>query len=312
MKKRLQNKVAESKLVMPLMTIYALVVWILCGVQTHQWWWQLGCFVATTYLMVELNNSNALIRIYSRMVSSAFIALVCCACFLFPALREAIMLTCVTAFIILFFLTYQDKEATGFTYYAFLFWGLASLAYVHILFFLPLIWLLMTTNMMSMSWRTWTASLLGLLTPYWFSILWMLYQRDYTVFVDHFYALTIFEEPFNLYGITANQKITVALVILLATISTIHYIRKSYLDKIRTRMFYSFFIWTNLAALLFLLLQPQHFNAMLLIMILCTSPLTAHFVALTSTKLTNITFVVIVIATILLTSYNIWISSSLF
>ena len=121
-------------------------------------------------------------------------------------------------------------------------------------------------------------------------------------------ALTVFEEPFNLYGITDSQKATLGLVILLAIIGTTHYIRKSYLDKIRIRMFYGFFIFMDLAALLFLLLQPQHFNAMLLIMILSTSPLIAHFVALTSTKLTNITFLVLSTATLLLTAYNLWIS----
>ena len=293
---------------MPAITVWALVVWLLSGVLTNHWWWQLACFAATSYLMVELNNINALIRIFSRMVSSAFLVLSCCACFLFPALREAVMLTCLTAFMVLFFMTYQDKKSAGITYYAFLLFGVASLAYVHILFFLPLIWLMMITNTMSLSWRTWMASLLGLLTPYWFGIIWVIYQQDYSLATEHFTALTVFEEPFNLYGITAGQKATLALVILMAIIGTIHFVRKNYLDKIRTRMFYGFFIWMDLAALVFLLLQPQHFNAMMFIMILNTSPLIAHFIALTSTKLTNITFLVLTMATLLLTTYNLWIS----
>lgn len=296
---------------MPITTVYALVVWLLSGVLTNHWWWHLACFAITSYLMVELNNTNALIRIFSRMVSSAFLVLTCCACFLFPALHEAVMQTCLTAFVTMLFLTYQNKEASGITYYAFLLFGVASVAYVHILFFLPLIWLLMTTNMMSMSWRTWTASLLGVLTPYWFGSVWVIYQQDYALFTDHFSKLAVFEEPFNLYGITHSQKATLALIILMAIIGSIHFIRKNYLDKIRIRMFYGFFMWMDLAALVFLLLQPQHFNAMLLVMILNTSPLIAHFLALTSTKLTNITFLVLSMATLLLTAYNLWISSSL-
>lgn len=297
---------------MPTVTVYALGVWLLCGVLTNNWWWQLACYAITTYLMVELNNINALIRIFSRMVSSAFLVLTCCACFLFPALHEAVMLTCLTAFMVLLFLTYQNKKAAGITYYAFLLFGVASMAYVHLLFFLPLVWLLMVTNTMSLSWRTWIASLLGLLTPYWFGIVWVIYQHDYSLILDHFTALAVFEEPFNLYGITSYQKATLGLIILMAIIGTTHFIRKNYLDKIRTRMFYGFFIWMNLAALVFLLLQPQHFNAMLLIMILNTSPLIAHFIALTTTKLTNITFLVLCLATLFLTAYNLWISSSLF
>ena len=312
MRKLLQNRIAESKLTMPAITVYAVVVWLLCGVLTHQWWWQLICIATTTYLMVELNNINALIRIFSRMVSSSFLVLTCCACFLFPDIHETFMLMCMAASILLQFLTYQKKEAAGFTYYAFLFFGLASIAYVHVLFFLPLIWLLMITNIMSMSWRTWAASLLGLLTPYWFGVVWVIYQQDYALAINHFSALTVFEEPFNFYGITDSQKATLALLILMSIIGTIHYIRKSYLDKIRIRMFYGFFIWIDLAALLILLLQPQHFNAMLLVMILSTSPLIAHFVALTSTKLTNILFLALSMVTLLLTIYNIWITSSLY
>ena len=296
---------------MPAVTFYAMAVWLLCGGLTHHWWWQLLCISITTYLMVELNNINALIRIFSRMVSSTFLALLCSACFIFPALPETIMLTCMTAFILLLFLTYQDKESAGLTYYAFLFLGVGSIAYIHVLFFLPLIWLLMMTHTMSLSWRTWMASLLGLLTPYWFYIPWIIYQRDYSAITNHFMALTVFEEPFNLYGITDSQKATLGLVILLAIIGTTHYIRKSYLDKIRIRMFYGFFIFMDLAALLFLLLQPQHFNAMLLLMIVNTSPLVAHFAALSSTKLTNITFMVLSAASLLLTAYNIWMFSSL-
>lgn len=296
---------------MPAVTFYAMAVWLLCGGLTHHWWWQLLCISITTYLMVELNNINALIRIFSRMVSSTFLALLCSACFIFPALPETVMLTCMTAFILLLFLTYQDKESAGLTYYAFLFLGVGSIAYIHVLFFLPLIWLLMMTHTMSLSWRTWMASLLGLLTPYWFYIPWIIYQRDYSAITNHFMALTVFEEPFNLYGITDSQKATLGLVILLAIIGTTHYIRKSYLDKIRIRMFYGFFIFMDLAALLFLLLQPQHFNAMLLLMIVNTSPLVAHFVALSSTRLTNITFMVLSAAFLLLTAYNIWMFSSL-
>lgn len=296
---------------MPVTTVYAMAVWLSCGVVTNHWWWQLICFGFTTYLMVELNNINALIRIFSRMVSSTFLTLTCCACFLFPALREVSMLMCLVVSILLLFLTYQNKEAAGLTYYAFLFLGVASISYIHVLFFLPLIWLLMITNTMSLSWRTWIASLLGLVTPYWFYCAWLFYQKDYSAIIDHFMALTAFDEPFNFYGITDNQKATLGLVILLSIIGTVHYIRKSYLDKIRIRMFYGFFIFMDMAALLFLLLQPQHFNAMLLIMILNTSPLVAHFAALSSTKLTNITFMTLCIATLLLTIYNIWMFSSL-
>jgi hypothetical protein len=50
---------------------------------------------------------------------------------------------------------------------------------------------------------------------------------------------------------------------------------------------------------------------MLLLIIINTAPLIAHFIALTNTKVTNITFIVLVILTFLLTVFNAWSTLSL-
>ena len=73
--KRFQNKAAESRSTLPIAALYGGVVWILAGLIQQQWWIQAVCYVIATFIIIELNNSNALIRIYSRMVSAAFIFL---------------------------------------------------------------------------------------------------------------------------------------------------------------------------------------------------------------------------------------------
>ena len=312
MAKRLQNTIAESRFTLPFMAVYAFMIWLSCGLLSHHWWLQFGCYAIITYLMVELNTVNVLIRIFSRMVSATFLALSCCACFLFPSLRELAMLLFITAGVFMLFFSYQDKNSGGLTFYAFFFFGLATMAYVHLFFFLPMMWILMLTNVLSLSWRTWAASLIGLATPYWFGSLWLIYQGDATLYIDHFSALLEFEEPFNLAGWMPHQKVTLAIVVLQAIIGTVHCIRKSFLDKIRTRLFYGFFIWAGLAALVFAFLQPQHYNAMMLIMIASTAPLIAHYFALTSTKFTNYVFMAITGSTFILTLVNIWITLSLY
>ena len=109
-------------------------MWLLGGLVKEQWWLQFACFLLTTYLMVELNNSNALIRIYSRIVSATFLVLSCMACFLFPSLPGNFTQLCVVAACLILFRSYQDKASTGWTYYGFLCVGLASLTFIHILF----------------------------------------------------------------------------------------------------------------------------------------------------------------------------------
>ena len=97
MRKRFQNRVAESRIMLPAVSIYGLGVWLLCGLIGQKWWIQFACFVLSASLMAVINNQNVLIRIYSRSVSAAFIILSCAACFLFPSINGSIVQLCLVA-----------------------------------------------------------------------------------------------------------------------------------------------------------------------------------------------------------------------
>lgn len=312
MKELLQNKISGSRLTLPVILCYAIGIWLLGGLIQKQWWIQFGCFLLTTYLMVLLNNSNALIRIYSRVISVTFLVLSCMACFLFPSLYGNLTQLCIVAFYLILFQSYQDKAAAGLTYYGFLCIGLTSLTFVHILYFVPFLWILMLSCLQSFSLRTFFASLLGIITPYWLGICWLVYQGSLPLFVDHFAPLIRFHTPFDFSILNNSQTTTFAFVILLAVIGTVHYWRTYYSDKIRTRQLFVIFIWIDLLTVAFICLQPQYYDPLIRILIINTAPLTGHFIALTHTKITNITFCLICITALLLTGYNLWMSSSLY
>lgn len=306
MEKRLQNKVAESKLTLPVTAAVAVVVWLLAGLVQGGMWAQFACFVVTTYLMVELNNSYALIRIYSRTVSCSFILLACAACFTFKSWHGAVAELCAVASYIALFRTYQDHHSAGWTFYTFLCVGAGSVAYVHILYYVPVLWLLMAARLGSLNGRSLAASLIGLATPYWFAMLYVVYTGDFATAGEHFAQLWQFGRTADFSTFGLPQLLTLALVVALSVTGTVHYIRTSYKDRIRIRMFYGCFITANLTTLVFLLLQPQHFDLLIRMMIINTSPLIAHFLALTKTKATNIAFCAIVAATVIITAYNLW------
>ena len=312
MKELLQNKISGSRLTLPVILCYAIGIWLLGGLIQKQWWIQFGCFLLTTYLMVLLNNSNALIRIYSRVISVTFLILSCMACFLFPSLYGNLTQLCIVAFYLILFQSYQDKTAAGLTYYGFLCIGLTSLTFVHILYFVPFLWILMLSCLQSLSLRTFFASLLGIITPYWLGICWLVYQGSLPLFVDHFAPLIRFHTPFDFSILNNSQMTTFAFVILLALIGAVHYFRTYYSDKIRTRQLFVIFIWIDLLTVAFICLQPQYYDPLIRILIINTAPLTGHFIALTHTKITNITFCLICITALLLTGYNLWMSSSLY
>lgn len=263
--------------------------------------------------MILLNNFHALIRIYSRAITSAFIILSGVACFIFPSLEGCIVTVGLVASLLTLFTTYQNREAAGWIYYTFLILGVASVANIHFLVFIPIYWIMMIF-INSLSLRTFIASLFGLLTPYWIwiAVVLFFYKDNLTPFTSLFQTLTEVTF-FNAYGsIPLSHYLTYAFLVILAFTGIIHFLRKSYNDKIRTRQFYYSIIFFNIVVLVLLALFPQYYDLLFRPAIILTSPLIGHFIALTRTKITNIAFYLILITALLLTGFNLWTSSFIF
>lgn len=305
MQKRIQNKVAESRFAFPVVAVYGLLVWLAAGAIENMQWMQFAMYAVSTVLMLTLNNSNALIRIYSRMVSCSFIVMACSATFLFQSLKvEAVQMLFVLFYLSLL-RSYQDKRAPGIVFYSFACIGLISLWFVQILYFVPVFWLLMATNLMAFGNRMFWASILGIIVPYWFMAGYYLYMGNIDDLQSHFLQLVDFQPLFGIEIPDMHRLATFAVVALLAVIGIVHYLRNSYLDKIRTRMIFEMFITVDLLAMAFLVLQPQHFDMLMPIVIVNTSCLYAHFIALTKTRITNIVFLLVCVLMLALTVFNV-------
>lgn len=287
------------------MGMYAIVVWLMCGLLSDHLWLQFACFVISSYLMVELNNSNALIRIYSRMVSCSFIMMACMSTFLLKSASAMLLSIFVVMSFITAFLTYQDKSSMGRTFYSFLSLGLATLLEVRLLYFAPVMWIAMFFYLRSMNIRIFISSLFGLVCPYWFVSLYLIYTNDFTLAVSHFSRLVKFGHIADFSHIPVSALVSIYFVTTLSVTGIIHYLRNRINDKTRTRMLYNTFILFNLATIVFLILQPQLYMPLLTILIVTGSPLIAHFIALTHTWITNMSFKVIVITALALTIMNI-------
>jgi len=288
------------------MVMYAAGIWLLGGLLEGMWYAQFAMLLLSTYLMVELNNTNALLHMYSRMVSCTFLALSSMAVFLFPSIGVAVCTLCLIMFCTIIFHTYQDKASPGLTYYAFLCLGIASLVFVKIVYFVPFLWLMMAFSLMAFSPKMLWASLLGLITPYWFTVGIAAYLGKMDWMVSHFASIASFHPVFDYASLSRPQLLSFMFVVLIAMLSIGHYMWKRRLDRIRTRMIYHFFITLDLLIILFIVLQPQHFSCLFAMMIVCTSPLIAHFIAHTNSRLSNVVFYIILTVTLLLTALNLW------
>lgn len=310
--KRFQNKIAGSRYSFPVVSAVCGILWILAGLRDNTVWQAFGCIILATYLMVELNNSNALIRIYSRMVSCSFLVFTTMSASAYQSLPTAVAVLCLVGYYLAVFRCYQDNRATGWAFYAYLCIGLASIMYVQILFFLPVLWIIMASNLLAMSIKTFSASVLGILTPYWFMLAYYAATDDIGSLAAHFLALAEFGQIGGYTSLDGHKTATIAFILIAAAIGITHFLRTSSNDKIRTRMLYEIFITVDITAVIFLALQPQHYDMLLGIITVNTSPLIAHYISLTHTRLTNIVTISLIVLAITITVYNSWMPLSRF
>ena len=219
-----------------------------------------------------------MIRIYSRSVSAAYIMLSCITVWLFPSVNGAVIQLGSVLILLLLFSCYQDHQTRGRAFYIFLIASLISLLEPRYLLFVPILWLLMATTVYSLCFRTFLASLIGLITPYWLYAGWLL------------------------------QIIYLALLVVVFLVGTIHFWITSYMDKIRVRQIYTSLIMLTLYTLVLLAVQPQIYNVLIYMLTIAVSPIIAHFVSLTHTRMSNLFFLLLMIVILTLTGMNLWIS----
>ena len=311
--KRLQNRVAESRLTLPLTFLYASVIWLLAGLFLQQsLWLPAGCMTASAYVMLKLNDLNLLIRIYSRTVSAFYIVLVCAAPFLLASLPGAFIQLCAIMALTLLSISYKDKRATGWTFYAFSCLSLGSTAEISLLYYVPLLWFIMAWYTYSLSWRTFLASLLGLLTPYWFLLAWhwTVSGGSLEPWMSHLAGVASLRLPIDYTVISTQRMIFFTLVIACYLTGSIHFLNKKSDDKIRVRQIYYSLITATGYSCILTALQPNLYDMTIRMMMITVSPIIAHFITLTHTKWTNMVFIVLSAIIITITIFNLWMLSS--
>lgn len=269
-------------------------------------------FLLTAYGMLVLNNTYALIRIYSRMVSCSFLVLACMASFATSSWRIPLLgLVSVLAYILLF-RCYQDRSAQGWVFYAFVCIGIGSLSWVQMLYFVPLAWLVCAFCLYCLDLRTFIASVFGVAFPYWFWAGWLAIKGNMAPLLEHFEELITFGHIMESGCITNHHLAMLLFIIVTAIIGSLHFVSHSYQDKIRTRMFFQCFMFSAVYAFVFLVLQPQFASQLLIVMTVMTAPIIGHYFALSNSKASNILFFVMLAVAIAIIAFNLWTPSRIY
>lgn len=262
-----------------------------------------GLLILSTALYAGLTVHHAVIRVYSTAYLSLFLLI--SACMLPHTLLVSTVLSCCMLGLFFFlFHTYQRIEPVEIIFQGFLFYGISTLLYPPLLWFLPFL-LCLQGWFYHITLRTFFATLIGTGLPYWFLLAYAYCTGKMYLFYEPFLTAINFQ-PINYQSIGWLKGINLLILIGLSIWSCLNYAQSSYLDKIRTRTFIYFTATTEALHLLFLSLQPQHYNAFLCPIILCTSLLTGQYLAVNRNKRSFISFIVILVLLIILYILNLW------
>lgn len=326
-RQRLQNKVAASKLsTLAAVLVYAFIWWSNKEYSTDSIVGASACLL-TAYIWMEASISHQLLRIRSLFIPTFFI-LASTFCKEMQSLSMGLwIVVCFTMCCYFIFNSYQNNRETKSIFHGFMLLALASFGEVKILWLIPFIFIGCLVYLRSLSFKTFSAALIGIIGPYWLYLCYCLYINQIDVFIQHFQdllcppdlyqALTTTHPPIHTEQFTSAlkeiytlrptaQTLGVGYYTFLALVSSIHCEHTRSNDKIRTRMFFHFFILMEVFGAAMLLLYP-HETSIWIPLFLCTaSPLVGHFFALSNSRITTVFFIFTIIIFIGIWTFDLW------
>ena len=321
MKLRLHNKVAGSELTLPVCAVIAVTMWWLPEriLSLHSFLGLVLCLL-TTYVIMETNAQQHVIRIRTRMMSCVWLVLAASFPFMHPLEEPVIAAAFLCASYYLLFRCYQRHHPQADVFHAFLMLGVGSFFAPVMLPMAVVFFLYIAVFLRSLTRKAFWAGVLGLIVPYWCYAAWCFVTKDMQSFVDHL-PFSIYNLPlplwermweeklsfFLLLGGDARVKLqSVAVIALLSIVSIVHYLRTNYDDKIRVRMILYIYMLQTLLLMAFLPVQPAHYKTTMALLVASASPLIAHYFALSKGIWGTVFFLLSLLLTAGMAAINLW------
>lgn len=199
------------------------------------------------------------------------------------------------------FRSYESAVAPAPIYHSFLGLGIGSFLLPHLLFLIPVLYLMMIP-LRSLSPRTLFAGLMGIVTPYWLMGCYYLYLGVPEKTLVPFTELIRFT-PIDYHMLSLPQCVSALVFILITAFCSVHCLLRSYNDKVQTRILLRLLIVMGVVITLLLALQPMHFAALFPVLLFVGSLMAGHYFSLTYNRFTRIFFGI---------AFALWIGTGLF
>ena len=318
----IQKAVINSKLSLPFAGVLAFVCWWLNAdmgtgyVVTNEgygWLWSIvpselitgltglgiGALMSAVavYLLMELNNANVMLRAGSRMMGlllTVFFA-VSFSVHVFSVGHIVGVLALLAYFFL--FASYQNG-GRGFVYVEFMCISLATLFFPAFIFLVPLYWVALAM-IRSFDMKSLCASVLGLLTPYWFVVCYAVLAERLDVFSEHIGMLMEFE-LFDYSSLSLHQIIVVVLALVMFVAGGIEFRVHSFLDKTRIRILYDTVLILGSGSFVLLAFLPGYYSALLPIILVNASIVSGHHLAQCFGKVMNVYTILLILVFLVL------------
>lgn len=309
---RLQNKIAGSELTLPFCAIAAISMWWL-----PQKAFDVRCLLGlvlcllTTYVIMETNAQQHIIRIRTRMMSCVWLMLAASLSFIHPLGEPIIAATFLCVSYLLLFRCYQKHRPQKLVFHAFLMLSLGSFCAPVMLPMSIFFFLYTAIFLRSLTRKAFWAGILGVIVPYWCYAVWCFATEDMQTFITRMTEMAKFDIP-TVEAVTSLPfvwQVSAGVVALLSIVSILHYLQTNYDDKIRVRMILYIYVLQTLLLMAYLVLQPVHYQTTMALLVASASPLIAHYFSLSRSILTTIFFLLSILLTAGVATLNLWLTS---
>ena len=312
LKNRIQYNVASSEFTLPLCVILAAAMWWL-----PQQMFSVRCLLGlilcllTTFVVMETNAQQHIIRIRTRMMSCVWLVLAASLSFMHPLGEPIVAAAFLCVSYLLLFRSYQRHRPQAIVFHAFLMLGIGSFCAPVMLAMAIPYFLYLAIFLRSLTRRAFWAGILGIVVPYWCYAVWCFATGNLQSFLARLTEMAQYEIP-NLEAITSMPfvwQVSAAVIILLSIVSIIHYLRTNYDDKIRVRMILYIYLSQTILLIAFLLLQPAHYQTTMALLVASASPLIAHYFSLTGSWFSTFFFFFSLVLIAGMATLNLWLTS---
>lgn len=241
---------------------------------------------AIVYCLIELNTTFSLIRTRTTLHAAIFLFFLSGLPFLHTYSHEQWVPLLFTISFSYLFRSYESIYASVPVFHSFLCLGISSFLLPQVVYFIPLVYFYMI-GLRALTLRTFLASLIGFLVPYWITLAYHLYVGNVEETWIPFETLASFP-PIDYFQLSLPQLISGGIVTLFIVICSIECILHSYQDKVQTRIMLRILMITEMGTFACMLLLPSHFNTYFLMTLIVGSIMGGHLLALTFNRFTRI------------------------